>query len=80
MPTSPQVKLDVIKHKAKSLIEKGEGKNPTFTEEPIAFGLKAIIASFSLDESKELEVIEKSLGEIEDVNSIQVVDMRRAFG
>jgi elongation factor 1-beta len=80
LPTSPEVDLEEIKSTAKELIEKTGGKNATFEEEPIAFGLKAIIAFFAWPEELELEGIEQSLGEIEGVSSIQVIDMRRAFG
>ena len=80
MPSSPESNLEEIKAKAKKVVEKGEGKNVSFTEEPIAFGLKAIIVFFALDESKELEPIENKLGEIESVNSAEVIDLRRAFG
>jgi len=80
MPTSPDVNLEEIKTKAKKIIEKGKGEKVAFTEEPIAFGLKAIIASFSQDESEGLDPIEQELKTIENVNSIQVIDMRRAFG
>jgi len=80
MPSSPDVNLEEIKTRAKKIIEKGQGKNPSFEEQPIAFGLKAIIVFFALDESKPLEPIENELGKIENVNSSQVIDMRRAFG
>jgi len=80
MPSSPETNLEEIKTKAKKVVEKGEGKKISFEEEPIAFGLKALIVSFTLDESKPLEPIENKLEKIEDVNSSQVVDMRRAFG
>jgi len=80
MPTSPEVDLEKIKQEAKALIEKNQGKNCRFEEEPIAFGLKAVIVSFEIDESQELELIEEGLKNIENVNSAQVIDMRRAFG
>ena len=80
MPTSPEVNLEEIKEKAKKVVEEGTGKNCRFEEEPIAFGLKAVIIFFDIDESQELDPIEKSLGKIENVNSVHVVDMRRAFG
>ncbi len=80
MPSSPNIDLEKIKTKAKEVVEKGEGKNCSFEEEPIAFGLKAIIVFFALDESKPLEPIEEELKKIENVNSVQVIDMRRAFG
>ncbi|MFH1326609.1 MAG: elongation factor 1-beta [archaeon] len=80
MPSSPEANLEEIKIKAKSTIEEKQGKKVRFEEEPIAFGLKAIKAFFDLDEAHELEPIENSLKEIENINSVQVVDMRRAFG
>ena len=80
MPVSPEVDLEIIKTAAKKAIEKNKGKNVSFNEEPIAFGLKAIIAGFDLDESDGLEPVEDALGKIENISSVQVVDMRRAFG
>ena len=80
MPTSPESNLDEIKQKAKLILEEKKGKNPRFEEEAIAFGLKAVIASFQLDENDELDPIEEELKTIENVNSVQVIDMRRAIG
>lgn len=80
MPSSPDVDLEAIKEKAKEVIESNQGKPTSFEEEPVAFGLKAVIVGFSLDESIELEVIEEKLKKIEDVSSVLVIDMRRAFG
>lgn len=81
MPTSPDVNLEEIKEKSKEVIEKNSGENCKFEEEPIAFGLKAVIATFALDEEKgDADGIEKALGQIETVNSSQIIDMRRVFG
>ena len=80
MPASQDTNLEEIKERAKIAIENSKGKNPNFEEEPIAFGLKAVIAGFQLDEEDELEPIEEALRKIENVNSAEVVDMRRAFG
>lgn len=80
MPTSPETNLEDIKNSSKTIIEGNQGQNVSFEEEPIAFGLKAVIASFSIDESQELEPIENKLREIENVNSAEISDMRRAFG
>jgi elongation factor 1-beta len=80
MPSSPEVNLEEIKNSAKEIIESGKGMRATFEEQPIAFGLKAVIASFDIDESDSLEPIEENLKKIENVNSAKVTDMRRAFG
>ena len=81
MPTSPDVNLDEIKERAKKIIKKGKGSRIVFEEEPIAFGLKAIIVSFEQDEKEgELEPIETGLNKVLNVSSVEVIDMRRAFG
>lgn len=80
MPSSPQTDLEKIKVEVIKIVEKEKGKNPRFEIEPIAFGLKALKVFFDLNEDYELEPIENSLAKIKDVNSVQVVDMRRAFG
>ena len=80
MPTSPDVNLEEIKENAKKIVEDNKGRNCRFEEEPIAFGLKAVMVFFDIDESTEMEPIEQGLEKIENVNSVQVVDMRRAFG
>jgi len=80
MPTSPEVDLEKLKKTAKLIIERMGGKNCKFEEEPIAFGLKAVIAFFAWPEELELESLEGFLNKIEQVSSVQTIDMRRAFG
>ena len=50
-----------------------------FVQEPIAFGLKAVIVTFIFPEEKEMDTLEESLAKIRDVNSVQIIDMRRAL-
>ena len=80
MPESPDTDLEGIKNSAKEVVESNKGTNVSFEEEPIAFGLKAVIIGFAIDENDELEPIENSLRKIENVSSAEVSDMRRAFG
>ena len=80
MPTSPEVNLEKMEEEVKSLIEKAGGKGCNIQEEPIAFGLKAIIAMFAWPEELELDNLEANLQKIEDVNSVQLIDIRRALG
>ncbi len=77
MPKSPDTDLEEIKQKAKAIVEEKGGKNREYEEEPIAFGLKAVIAFFELSEDIEPEEIEKPFQAIEGVNSTQVIDVRR---
>jgi len=80
MPTSPEVDLERLKKNARVIIERMGGKNCKFEEEPIAFGLKALIAFFAWPEELELESLERFLNKIEEVSSLQVIDMRRVLG
>lgn len=80
MPCSIEENLSLIRENAEKIILKRNGTNCRFEEENIAFGLKAIIVSFALDENLELEIVERDLEKIDGVNSVQVIDMRRAFG
>lgn len=80
LPVSPETDIERLENTIKAIIGEKGGKNCKFEEEPIAFGLKALIAFFAWPEELELENLENSLNEIEDVSSIQVIDMRRAFG
>jgi len=77
MPTSPEVNLEEIETKTKKLVEDSGGRNRTYEVEPIAFGLKAIIAFFEWPEEKSLEEFEEKLKSIENINSIKVIDMRK---
>ncbi len=77
MPTSPSVDLTQIEQKTKKLIEDLGGRNRIYEIEPIAFGLKAVIAFFEWPEEKDLDPLEKKLSSIKDVSSIQVIDMRK---
>ena len=80
MPSSVETNLEEIKNKTKDLIEKSGGKGVNFEEEPIAFGLKAVIVFFVCPEDQELESLENEMKKIEDVNSVEVIDIRRAIG
>ena len=77
MPTSPEVDLEVIKNTAKKIIEDFGGTNKEYVEEPIAFGLKAIIIFFFYSDDKNPEEIESKLAKIKNVNSVELIDMRK---
>ena len=50
-------------------------------QEPIAFGLKALKITFAMDENKgSTDTLEEDINGIEGVNSVEVVDVRRAIG
>jgi len=81
LPESPET--DLMKMKAdieKSLIEAGALKINSIEEEPIAFGLKALIVFFAWPEQNETELAEATIRKVENVSSVEVIDYRRAFG
>lgn len=80
MPESPTTNIKNIEMGGKIIIEKDGGRNVTFNEEPIAFGLKAVFFSFAWPEEKELEELEAKMGKIKYVKSAEVSDIRRAIG
>lgn len=77
MPTAPNVDLEKIENSIKEIVKSYNGRNKEYEIEPIAFGLKAIIAFFQWPEEKPIEELESKIGEIENVNSVQIIDMRK---
>lgn len=80
MPESIDANLKEIQAKAEKIIKPETNLKITFEEEPVAFGLKALIAQFAIDESKEIEPIQKKIQKILNVRSAEIIDFRRAFG
>jgi len=81
MPSSPDVDLGVIEAKAKEAVTNYGGEVGKVEQEPIAFGLMALNIILVADESKgSTEELEKEIETFEDVNSVEVTDVRRALG
>lgn len=81
MPENPETDLNSLKEKIEGVINSYEGKGTKVEEEAIAFGLIALKFMFNLDESKgNTDSLEESIKNIEGVNSVEVVDVRRALG
>lgn len=82
MPESPETDFGSIEIETKKLIERFIGKTETKTEfEKIAFGLKAMKFTFIMDESKgSTDALEDQIRNLDGVNSVEVVDVRRTIG
>ena len=81
LPESPETDLDKMKVEIeKHLIKEGAIKINSIEEEPIAFGLKALIVFFAWPEEKETSLAEDVIKKIESVSSVEIIDYRRAFG
>ena len=82
MPEDPETDLNGLKVEAEKAISKYVGKGDIREErEPIAFGLVALKLTFVMDESKGgLDPLEDILRNLDGVNSVEIVDVRRAIG
>ena len=72
MPESPETNLENIKKEIGEKLKIHE-----IVEEPVAFGLKAIIVTLIWPEDKNPDLAEDTIKEIEGVNSVEVIDARR---
>ena len=79
-PQGLDVDLKDLSSKIKKLMESLGSKNITILEEPIAFGLKALVISCAWNEDKSVDSAENGLNLIPGVSSCEVTDYRRAFG
>lgn len=81
MPSSPDENLESIKSAAARMITEFGGTVGKTELEPIAFGLKAVVFMFAMDESLGgTEELEAKIAAVQGVNSVQVTDVRRAIG
>ncbi len=80
MPTSPEVNLQEIEKKAEEVINSMHKTAVKIEEQPIAFGLKAIILYFAWNDEIETEKLEAELAKIPNVSSVETLDIRKAFG
>jgi len=80
LPESPDEELEDIEKEAQEKIKEEGGKVSRIEQEPVAFGLKAIIITLAWPEEKETDLLERILEDIKGVSSTQIIDHRRAFG
>jgi elongation factor 1-beta len=81
MPEGPGTNLKELEDKIKPKIQEFGGEVGKIEQEPIAFGLKALIFKFVMDESLgSTEELEENIKNLDFVNSVEVTDIRRAVG
>jgi len=80
MPSSPDVDLEKLREEVKVKVEYLGGSFHHHEEQPIAFGLKALMCVIGWNEEKDPDMIETELAKLEGVNSVQITDVRRAIG
>ena len=79
MPEGIPEDFEALKGKLKETVEKFQGKVNQIEEEPIAFGLKALILTISMDETNETSPLEEAMKNLEEISSLDVIDYRRAL-
>jgi len=82
MPESPNVDLDNLTKEILKKVKSFAGNTETKVQkEPIGFGLSSLKVQFVLDEQKSnLDPLESSIRNIDGVNSVEIIDVRRAIG
>jgi len=82
MPESPETDLSKIETEAKTkIIDFSQSKEIKTEQEPVAFGLIAVKITFVMDENKgSTDSLEENIKKIDGVNSVEVIDVRRAIG
>lgn len=76
MPESPEVDLESLKETIKNTLNENEFER--IEEEPIGFGLVALNVTIVVDDGEGgTEPAEKALAAIEDVQNVEVTDIRR---
>ena len=81
MPESVEADLEAIKSKAIEAVQEFEPIGEVTTEEqPVAFGLKAVILRLIVDENNGTDAIEEKLLAVENVVSAEVAEYSRTMG
>lgn len=81
MPVSPETLLPAIQEAATKLIHEFGGQVGKVDIQEVAFGLKSLNLFFMMDEDKgSTESLETEVAKIGGVNSVDVIDVRRALG
>jgi elongation factor 1-beta len=80
MPEGLETNLAAIKDEAKIKLAKEKGVLVNSEEQPIAFGLKALIVTLAWPEEKDSEIVETIFKSIQGVSQVDIIDYRRAIG
>ena len=78
MPESVDTDLKELKEKLKAAIPAGAELYGDIVEEPIAFGLKALIVTLIVnDQEGGTEVVEEAFAKVPGAENVQVIDVNR---
>lgn len=81
MPKSPKTNLKIVLAAAEKLVASFGARLVQHEEQPIAFGLKALMLTILFNESKgSTDALEAQIAELKDVESCMVTRVGRALG
>jgi len=82
IPGSPEANFEKITEECIAICKKYSNTDTVnVKEEPLAFGLKSLLFNFLMEESiGDTEPLEAQLSEVEEVQTVETSDVRRAFG
>ncbi len=81
MPESPDVDLAKLQESLNPVVEKFGCEVGKVDIQPVAFGLKALVIMFVMDEKRgSTDELEAEIGKLPGVNSVECTDVRRAIG
>ena len=81
MPLSPDIDFSALEEAAKKVITHFGADVGPIEKVPIAFGLQSLNIIIIMNENLgSTEELEKQLAQLDDVNSVDVIDVRRAIG
>ncbi len=81
MPKSPKTNLKTVLAAAEKLVSSFGARLIKHEEQPIAFGLKALMLTILFDENKgSTDTLEEHIGKVKGVESVMVTGVSRALG
>ena len=81
MPEGVEVDLDKLTKELEEKISKFIGGTEVKVNVvEVAFGLKSLEFLFAMDEDQKIDDLEEELKQVQDVQSIEVTDVRRSIG
>ncbi|MCS7134568.1 MAG: elongation factor 1-beta [Candidatus Pacearchaeota archaeon] len=81
LPDNLEADLEKLEEEVRGIIEKfGKARLHKVEKEEIAFGLKALILTIAWPEEIDQYQLEEKLRKIKHVDSVEVIDFRRAVG
>ena len=81
MPESTETNLRNLEESVREKVKEFGAEVVMVKNEPVAFGLVALMVTIIMDESKGMsDEMEDKIGNVDGVMSVSVVDVRRAIG